>query len=114
MLVNEAEAISKKKGRTIETFAHKTRNHSQYTYEMKKTEIGKCVFLTYHTCQIYESRPLICRFYPFQLDTDQNGRHVFTGTNECLGTRKGKLLKKNDFAKLLTIAQNRFQSNREK
>lgn len=73
---------------------------------MKKTTAnGKCVFLTKNRCTIYPIRPLICRFYPFELKTAANGKHQFSCTNECPSIGKGKPLSRNYFEKLFQLAQ---------
>ncbi len=46
---------------------------------------GKCIFLKDNQCTIYEHRPLICKFYPIELITDETGKHVFRVTLECPG-----------------------------
>ena len=38
---------------------------------------GKCVFLEDNACQIYESRPLICRSFPYTFQT--RGDQIFWG-----------------------------------
>jgi Fe-S-cluster containining protein len=73
---------------------------------MKKTEEGKCVFLENNCCTIYTARPLICRFYPFEL-TAHDGKHTFLYTTECPGINKGFMLSKNYFRKLLRLAHAR-------
>jgi Fe-S-cluster containining protein len=81
-------------------FAEKIEDFEPYTYRMRKTTGGKCVFLKDKTCAIYQTRPLICRFYPFQLKNPRNNRYAFTYTNECPGIGKGPQLKRNFFEKL--------------
>ncbi len=62
-----------------------------YCYEMKKNSEGKCLFLKDNQCSIYALRPLICRFYPFELKFDpEKDQHVFDFTLECPGISKGK------------------------
>jgi Fe-S-cluster containining protein len=69
---------------------------------MKKTKDAKCVFLKDKVCSIYQIRPMICRFYPFQLNM-RNNSYTFTYTNECKGIGKGLYIKKNYFERLFTI-----------
>lgn len=49
----------------------------------KNPDTGMCIFLVDNKCTIYEQRPLICRFYPFELTTDEKGTFVFKETDEC-------------------------------
>jgi len=76
---------------------------------MKKTNEGKCVFLKENQCTIYNLRPLICMFYPFELKFD-NGKvlHVFSFTTECPTIGTGKSFNKRDFEKLFGLAQERL------
>jgi len=84
----------------LDEFTEKIKGFEPYTYRMRKTEDGKCVFLKDDSCTIYQTRPLICRFYPFQLKNPRNNRYAFTYTNECPGIGKGPQLRRNFFERL--------------
>jgi len=86
----------------IEDFTEKIEGFNPYVYRMKKTIDGKCVFLKDNQCTIYVIRPLICRFYPFQLKNIGINRYAFTYTDECPGIGKGSQLKKKFFERLFT------------
>lgn len=102
LLKKETERISEATSKTITEFAERIKGHSPYVYEMRKTaQNGKCVFLKDDRCIIYTLRPVICRFYPFELKVTKDGGHEFCFTEECLGIRKGKMLKKEYFNDLL-------------
>lgn len=108
MLESEAEEISAQTGKPIEEFAGESSGTQPYIYEMKKVQ-GNCVFLKDNKCIIYELRPLICRFYPFELKYDADkGTHVFTATPECPMIGQGKLLSKKDFETLYALAEERL------
>jgi Fe-S-cluster containining protein len=114
LLNTEAEQIAKATSQPISKFAAKTRK-APYAYEMKKTaEDGKCVFLENNRCTIYSLRPLICRFYPFELKTLQSGKYKFLFTEECPGINKGKMLSEAYFKKLFRLAHAKYtvDSNR--
>jgi Fe-S-cluster containining protein len=100
LLKKEAEGIAKEISKNIEEFAEKVEGSQPYVYQMRKTAEGKCVFLKDSLCSIYKIRPLICKFYPFQLNS-RNGRFEFTYTTECPNIGKGPKLKKKFFEKLL-------------
>jgi len=100
LLKIEAERISQRTLKGICEFAEKIEGSEPYVYRMKKTDDGKCVFLKDNLCSIYPARPLICRFYPFQLKNIGNGRFVFTYTDECPGIGDGSQLKRSFFQKL--------------
>ena len=108
LLESETTKIQTETAQPIGDFSEQIANKAPYIYEMKKIE-GKCIFLKDNQCTIYELRPLICRFYPFELkfSSDQD-RYLFTATLECVGIGKGKTLCKEDFEKLFLLAQQRL------
>ena len=111
LLNTEAQQIAETSAQPITNFAQKT-NKIPYTYEMKKTaKDGKCIFLKNNRCTIYPQRPLICRFYPFQLTTTPNGKHQFHFTMECPGINKGKPLPEAYFRKMLRLAREKHRQN---
>lgn len=106
LLSIEAEQIAAATSQQMSEFAVEIGNKAPYGYEMKKkAENGKCVFLEKNRCTIYSLRPLICRFYPFELRAGANGKHSFLFTDECPGIGKGKTLGKNYFGKLFRLAR---------
>jgi Fe-S-cluster containining protein len=106
VLSKEAEEIALATSQSISAFAVRVEGKAPYSYEMKKTaEDGKCVFLEKNQCAIYSLRPLICRFYPFELKVAVNQKHEFLYADECLGIGKGRMLSKNYFGKLFQLAR---------
>lgn len=85
LLKSDVERIAKLTKREISTFAVKTYDNLPYLYEMRKGSDKKCVFLKDNKCSVYDVRPLICRFYPFELSTNDEDMHIFRVTKECLG-----------------------------
>ena len=108
LLEKEAERVSEITSKPVEAFACRIKGHDPYVFEMRKTGEGKCPFLEENACEIYRSRPLICRYYPFRLRTLRNGKHVFSFTSECPGIGAGMLLRKNYFERLLKRARGQF------
>jgi Fe-S-cluster containining protein len=109
LLKNEVEQIAKTTLQPITQFATKIKDAEPYSYEMKKrAEDGKCIFLENNLCTIYSIRPLICRFYPFEL-TWRSEKYNFHFTNECIGIGKGTILHKDFFKKLLSLAVTRHR-----
>jgi Fe-S-cluster containining protein len=96
----EAERIAKETSKNIWDFAEKVEGAQPYVYLMRKTAEGKCVFLKEGLCSIYRIRPLICKFYPFQLENGKNGKFKFTYTNECPNIGKGPKLTRRFFERL--------------
>ena len=105
LLKKEAERMSEITSKSTEEFATEIEGHEPYVYEMVKGgEEGKCFFLEENACTIYKLRPLICRFYPFQLRAAEDGKYKFFCTRECLGVGEGKKLGKGYFENLFRQA----------
>lgn len=118
LLKTEAEQIATATLQPISKFAVKIKDKAPYSYEMRKTaDEGKCVFLKKNRCTIYSVRPLICRFYPFELKILNSQKYTFLYTEECPGINKGQILSENYFRKLLRLARAKTRqtadSNRE-
>jgi len=110
LLDNEAKNISVHTGLSIEKFAQKNHSNSSYVFEMKKLNEGKCIFLKDNLCLIYENRPLICRFYPFELNYDKDkDLHIFSYTVECPKINNAeRILTKKYFEELFSLAKQRL------
>jgi Fe-S-cluster containining protein len=108
LLKTEAEQIAKATGRHVFKFAVKIEDKAPYSYEMKKRKNGKCTFLEKNRCSIYSLRPLICRFYPFELKVMHNQKYTFRYTDECPGIRNGQVLNKSYFRKMFQLARDKF------
>ena len=110
LLIEDVRRISAAVSRPVETFATETWAHEPYVYEMRKTRgQGKCVFLEGTDCSIYAVRPLVCRFYPFELATLDNGKPNFSCTGECPGLGKGKKLERTYFENLFKQAYDQLR-----
>ena len=108
LLTSEAQKIAKETSLPPADFSVEIQDKQPYSYEMKKAE-GKCFFLKENQCTIYTLRPLICRFYPFQLTFNKDQEtHVFYFTLECPAINEGKVLKRKDFEMLFLLAQERL------
>lgn len=112
LLEIEAKSISQKTHKSLKDFAEKLDEFEPYIYMMKKAESGKCIFLKDDLCTIYQTRPLICRFYPFELK-EENHKHVFAYTDECPAIGKGPYLEKGYFEKLVKISMKTMKENEE-
>lgn len=108
LLRTEAEQIAKTTVQPISNFAVKINGKTPYIYEIKKRKNGKCIFLENNRCIVYSSRPLICRFYPFELKGTNSKKFKFLYTEECPGLKKGQLLNKNYFRKMFQLARVKF------
>jgi len=110
LLKEDARTISEAVSKPAEAFATVTRSRGPYVYEMRKTlGEGKCIFLAGTECSIYTVRPLVCRFYPFELATMKNGKPRFLCTGECPGIGKGKRLEREYFENLFQEAYDQLR-----
>jgi len=100
---SEATAIASHTGLRPEKFCDDTGTAEPYTHAMKKVD-GRCVFLRDEGCLIYTNRPLICRFFPFYLEKQDEGRFVFGVSEECPGVGRGPRLNRRFFYNLFRQA----------
>lgn len=106
LLQKEAKQIAEHVRMQTADFSLEINDKFPYGCEMKKTSDGQCVFLKENQCTIYSLRPLICRFYPFQLTFDKaKNLHIFDFTFECPQINQGKILSQKDFENLFKWAQ---------
>ena len=112
MLEVETKHIADEESLGIDSFALKVEGFEPYRYIMRKKD-GKCYFLSGNECSIYEKRPLICRFYPFQLVNLGDNRYVFKETNECPGINIGSYLGKEYFNKMFEKATSLMSEERK-
>ena len=110
LLNSEVKEIAEKSLHSIADFCVEFKDKQPYAYEIRKNRERKCFFLKDNKCAIYVFRPLICRFYPFELKfaEDQN-QHLFEFTLECPGINEGKVVGKSDFKKLFKLAQEKLE-----
>jgi len=111
LLNSDAERIASHTKKAISEFAVKLEKNSPYVYEIKKKpKNGKCLFHQNNHCSIYPHRPLICKFYPFKLSADENGKYMFKVTIECPGVfcldtlKGGEILGTHYFRGLFVLA----------
>jgi Fe-S-cluster containining protein len=110
LLENEAQEISEQTKLDIDTFCSTISDKSPYMFEMNLSN-GKCPFLKPDgCCNIYNYRPMICRFYPFELKFDEEQQtYVFTATSECPAlNQNGKRLTQIDFKLLFWLAEKKL------
>jgi Fe-S-cluster containining protein len=107
----EVNDIAEKTSMHLKEFAEKIEGCEPYIYRMKKTEKGKCVLLKDNSCTIYSVRPLICRFYPFQLRSSGNDKYSFMCTEECPGIGQDPELEGRFFEKLFTRLTDQMKRN---
>ncbi len=100
LLRTEVDWIAQKTLKRVSEFADKVSGFEPYQYRMRKNSGGKCLFLKENRCVIYGIRPLICRFYPFELKCAGEGRYVFAYTDECPCIGSGPNLEREYFDRL--------------
>ncbi len=114
MLKIEADRISEETLKNIDEFAERIEDSEPYTYRMKKNTERKCVFLKDKTCAIYQIRPLICRFYPFEFTNAGNSGLTFIPTDECPCIGKGLKLDRSYFDRLFERLTRTIRENSER
>jgi Fe-S-cluster containining protein len=111
LLESEAQEIQEQTKLDITVFCSKLPDKQPYIFEMKLSN-DKCFFLKPDDgyCSIYNYRPLICRFYPFELKFDETQQtYVFTATSECpVLNQGGKRLTQIDFKLLFWLAEKKL------
>jgi Fe-S-cluster containining protein len=108
MLKHEAQEIQKQTELDIATFCFEIHDKQPYMFAMKLS-YDKCFFLKPDGCSIYNFRPMICRFYPFELKFDETQQtYTFTATPECPALNQGKRLTQTDFKLLFWLAEKKF------
>jgi len=109
MLESELQEIQEQTGLSRDEFCFEVANKQPYIFEIKKIQEGKCFFLKPDGCSIYDFRPMICRFYPFELKFDEiQQKYMFTATTECPALNQGKRLTQADFRLLFWLAEKRL------
>jgi hypothetical protein len=113
LLKLDTNRITNETSLDVSAFADPVEGSEPYVYEMKKPKDGKCFFLKNNRCTIYKARPLICRFYPFQLDDLGNDNYVFSYTDKCPGIGKGNSLEREFFESLFNTAKQAMEKNKK-
>lgn len=107
LLKQEGIALSHKIKVPIEHFAVPTLDKT-YSHEILKDN-GKCIFLKDNICKIYDNRPLVCRFYPFEMKLiEKDVYHILFSGKKCNAIDKGKKLNKYFFRELAKNALKNF------
>ena len=114
LLPAEAEHIADSMSQPVSAFASEIKDKAPYCFEVRKSgRNGKCMFLAEDQCTIYSMRPLICRFYPFELRIAASQRHEFFCTKECPGVGKGRVLGEPYFRRLYRLAMEKTKAECE-
>ncbi|MCL2288191.1 MAG: YkgJ family cysteine cluster protein [Candidatus Bathyarchaeota archaeon] len=109
MLESEVIEIQNQTKINLNEFCFEITYQQPYKFEMIKTHNEKCFFLKQGNCSIYDFRPLICRFYPFELKFDEKQqKYVFTATVECTSLNHGKRLTQAYFKRLFWLAEEKL------
>ncbi|MFH0961867.1 MAG: YkgJ family cysteine cluster protein [archaeon] len=104
ILGNEIAAIERESRLERKAFSRRSGRRDSYKYRMKKTG-GSCFFLgADRLCRIYRKRPLVCRFYPFELSPDGN----WGVSRSCEGIGCGEKVQEKHFKGLVSEARRRF------
>ncbi len=89
--IEQIESVGYKGSAFVESSQRKYGNHSLLTSAMKNRKDGTCIFLrtdegrnTYE-CSIYQTRPIICRLFPFEIRRIDIGSFLFRILPCCNG-----------------------------
>jgi Fe-S-cluster containining protein len=75
---------------------------------------GACTFLDKDSrCNIYNTRPMICRCYPFSIQFDDNNIIFLVSSKDCPGLGRGSKLLKGFFENLAQEVVNNFKTSEE-
>jgi len=87
---------------------------SEPFHHIMRESYGACMFLDKEaTCSIYDSRPMICRCYPFSIQIDSD-RIVFSvSSRDCPGLDRGHKLSRQFFEKLGQEVVSNFKTSAE-
>ena len=113
LLRTDADRISNETLLDRREFAEEVAGFEPYIYQMRKTDNRRCFFVKKNLCTIYKIRPLICRFYPFQLKNLGHNRYSFSYTNTCTGIGREPQLKRGFFERLFVKFMNAMEENIE-
>jgi len=115
LLNTEAERLAQFVRKRVGEFAEKVEGKAPYVYETKKSHEGKCVFYTDSQCSVYRLRPLVCRFYPFELAPSEREIFRFRATYECpcISSTEMEELSEAFFRRLLRFALRELGSSAE-
>lgn len=103
-LESEVAEIEEASGLGRAEFCKRSGRGDLYEYRMKKPG-GRCFFLgADKLCGIYPKRPLVCRFFPFEL----TGNGEWKVSNKCEGLGCGSPVPAGHFRKLVGEAEKRF------
>ena len=111
LLESDVKRISNYIGKDTGDFTKIISGREPYAYLMKKDNGGRCIFLEEKNCSIYTNRPLVCKFYPFELINLGAYRYSFICTKECPAVGTGPILKKTFYTKLVNQAEKSLRTN---
>jgi Fe-S-cluster containining protein len=83
----------------IETFYKEIFEEEPFIAEMLKRK-GSCIFLNAKECSIYDQRALLCRMYPFYIESKE-GVFVIRYDKSCSGINIGEPLTLDFYKKIL-------------
>lgn len=107
LLKLEGIKLSRKIKIPIENFTVPTLDKI-YPNEISKND-GKCIFLKDNFCKIYDIRPLVCQFYPFEMKSlKENIYQIIFSGKECREINEGDKLNEDFFRNLAINALKYF------
>jgi Fe-S-cluster containining protein len=110
----DADRIAQATRLPLEEFCKPTHHASAPFFWIMKKESGTCVFLDSNSmCKVYDSRPMICRCYPFPVEFDVRVFTFGTPSRDCPGIGRGDKLPREFFEKLAEEVINSYEFYRK-
>lgn len=110
----DADRVIQATSLSIEGFSRPSHNASFPFFRIMRKESGACVFLGNDSmCRIYDSRPIVCRCYPFPIEFDEQGVTFCPPSKHCPGLGRGEKLEREFFEKLAREVINNHRSCRK-
>jgi Fe-S-cluster containining protein len=107
----DADIISKSTRLSLDEFCIPSHQVSAPFFRIMKKNSGSCIFLDDNSkCKVYDSRPMICRCYPFPVEFDDQGVIFHPPSKDCPGIGRGDKLDRQFFEKLAKEVIDNYKS----
>jgi Fe-S-cluster containining protein len=95
-------------------FCRASHTASEPFRHIMRESCGACPFLDENSmCRIYESRPVICRCYPFSIEFDKDNMVFSVSSKDCAGLGRGIKLTRGFFENLMREIISNFKASEE-
>ncbi len=110
----DLDSITKTTHLPLNEFSRASHTAPKPFRRIMRENYGACIFLGDNSkCGIYDSRPMICRCYPFSVEWDETNSTFSLLRNDCPGLGRGIKLQKEFFEKLAQEVMSNFKTSEE-